>query len=135
MEVKTCKMCKKIFNYIGGEPLCPSCAKKMEEKFQEVKKYIQENNGASLDQVAEECDVSSKTIQRWIREERLELKAGSGIMLYCEACGKPVTSGRFCDACKNSLASELGASIQKPKAAPTKEKPKDNRNKMRFLKD
>ena len=43
MELMNCRNCKKLFNYIAGEKLCPACKEKLEEKFQEVKKYIEEN--------------------------------------------------------------------------------------------
>ncbi len=40
MEVITCKGCGKLFNYIQGQRICPSCQKKVEDKFVEVKKYV-----------------------------------------------------------------------------------------------
>ena len=42
MELMNCRNCKKLFNYIAGEKLCPACKERLEEKFQEVKKYIEE---------------------------------------------------------------------------------------------
>ena len=43
MEVKNCKNCGRLYNYIGGVyRLCPECMRKLEEKFQEVKDYIEE---------------------------------------------------------------------------------------------
>ena len=38
MELMNCRNCKKLFNYIAGEKLCPACKEKLEEKFQKVKK-------------------------------------------------------------------------------------------------
>ena len=44
MEVKNCKNCGRLYNYIGGVyRLCPECMRKLEEKFQEVKDYIEDN--------------------------------------------------------------------------------------------
>ena len=44
MEVRNCKNCGRLYNYIGGAyRLCPDCMKKLEEKFQEVKQYIEDN--------------------------------------------------------------------------------------------
>ena len=40
MEVKNCKGCGRLFNYMGGAPLCDGCRKKFEQKFQEVKQYL-----------------------------------------------------------------------------------------------
>ena len=42
MELMNCRNCKKLFNYITGEKLCPACKALMEDKFQEVKRYIEE---------------------------------------------------------------------------------------------
>ena len=45
MEVKNCKTCGRLYNYIGGVyRLCPECMRKLEEKFQEVKDYIEDNH-------------------------------------------------------------------------------------------
>ncbi|MCM1087657.1 MAG: flagellar protein [Blautia sp.] len=134
MNVRNCKKCGQIFNYVSGPPICMSCREKMEEKFQEVKKYIQENRHATIPQVSEACEVSTNQIQQWLREERLELAEGSAIVLYCENCEAPILSGRFCEKCKNSMANKLSSSIKKPEAPkPQKKKdPKEN-PKMRFL--
>lgn len=43
MEVRNCRSCGRLFNYMGGAPLCPACQKKLEEKFQEVKAFLEEN--------------------------------------------------------------------------------------------
>ena len=40
MDVRTCKSCKRIFNYLSGPIMCPACIEKLEEKFKEVKDYI-----------------------------------------------------------------------------------------------
>ena len=52
MEVRNCKECGKIFNYMEGAPLCPACTKKQEEVYLQVKEYVYNNPGASINQVA-----------------------------------------------------------------------------------
>ncbi len=135
MNVRNCKKCGKIFNYVSGPPICMQCREKMEEKFQEVKKYIQDNRLASIPQVAEACEVSTNQIHQWLREERLELAEGSGIALLCENCDAPIQSGRFCEKCKSSMANKLSDSIRKPEAPKPQLKKKDTKEnpKMRFL--
>ena len=81
MNVRNCRKCGRIFNYVSGPPICMQCKEELEEKFQEVKKYIYDNKHASIPQVAEACDVSPNQIQQWLREERLELSAESGVTL------------------------------------------------------
>lgn len=133
MDLRNCRKCTKMFNYVSGPPICPACREKLEEKFQEVKKYVEANVHASIPQVAEACEVSPNQIHQWLREERLELSSDSDISLTCENCGAPIKTGRFCNKCKGSMANELGNSIRKPEAPkPQKKDTKDN-PKMRFL--
>ena len=54
MEVTSCKDCGRIFNYIGGVRLCVDCRAKLEDKFTEVKRYIEEHKNATVNQVSEE---------------------------------------------------------------------------------
>ena len=135
MNIRNCRECGRIFNYLTGAVLCPVCRDKLEEKFQEVKEYIREHGHVTIAEVAEACDVSQNQIQAWLKDERLELAEGSGIELECEKCGKPITSGRFCEQCKNSMANQLSHSIEKPQAPKPAEHKKDVRDnpKMRFL--
>ena len=44
MNVKNCRKCGRIFNYIGGQPICPTCREEAEKKFETVKNYIKENH-------------------------------------------------------------------------------------------
>ena len=134
MNVRNCRKCGNLFNYVSGPPICMACREKLEEKFQEVKKYIQDNGHAGIQQVAEACDVSTNQIHQWLREVRLELSAESGVTLSCENCGAAILSGRFCGKCKNSMANELGASIKKPEPIKVQKKKDTKENpKMRFL--
>ena len=100
MDVKNCKSCGRLFNYMSGPVMCPNCQRKLEEKFQQVKQYLDENPNSSVNQVAEAMDVSVKQIKQWIREERLALSQPSADGILCEHCGTPICSGRFCDKCK-----------------------------------
>ena len=136
MNVRNCRSCGNLFNYLSGPPTCPACREKMEEKFQEVKHYIQENKGAGIQQVAEECEVEVSQIRQWLREERLELSGDSALYLNCDSCGKPIRSGRFCEKCAMEMSKGL-QEVLKPNKARQEHKPaKDHGEgaKMRFLK-
>ena len=119
MNVRNCRMCGHIFNYVAGPFLCPRCREKMEEKFQDV---------------SEHCDVEPSQIQQWLREERLELTEGSSIMLSCEKCGAPIRCGRFCEKCKYNMAMDLQSVLPKKQAEP-KKSPRTSRDgeRMRYL--
>ena len=90
MNVKNCRKCKRIFNYVMGPVLCPRCREEEEEKFQEVKKYVIENPGSGIQEVSEACDVSVNLIRQWLREERLVLSDESP-MQHSSPLKRPAT--------------------------------------------
>lgn len=97
--------------------LCPNCVERMEDKFQDVKEYIDEHPAATINEVSEECDVSARQIEQWIRQERLMITEGSSIGITCERCGVSIKSGRFCERCKNKMANNLGSMYGESNAA------------------
>lgn len=132
MEVRNCKGCGRLFNYMSGAPLCPACQKELEEKFQEVKTYLEEHKNASVEQVSEEMDVSVKQIKQWIREERLSLSSAGADGIVCEQCGTPICTGRFCEKCKAEMVNTFSGALAKPKEPEIKKRERDG-NRMRFL--
>lgn len=131
MDVRNCRGCGRLFNYIGGAPMCPSCLKELEDKFAVVKQYIYDNPSASVQQVAEKNDVSIQQIHRWVREERLTFSENSLVGIQCENCGAMIRTGRYCPACKEKMANVLGNAYKKQEE-PKKKDLRDN-PKMRFL--
>lgn len=132
MDVRNCKSCGRLFNYIGGAPICEACRKKLEEKFQEVKSYLEQYPNSSVTRVSEAMDVSVKQIRQWIREERLALSVPGADGIICEQCGAPIATGRFCEKCKASMVNTLSGALDKPVAPQIKRQERDG-NKMRFL--
>ncbi|MBO4953351.1 MAG: flagellar protein [Lachnospiraceae bacterium] len=130
MELMNCRNCKKLFNYITGEKLCPACKALMEDKFQEVKRYIEENPRENINQVVEACDVSIRQIKNWVREERLSFTEDSLVGLECERCGKMIHSGRFCKECAGGLAEAMTNAYRRESQTPIR---KTATGKMRFL--
>ncbi len=133
MDVRNCRKCGRMFNYVAGPPICPNCRQAAEEKFQEVKKYIEENRTATIEMISEECDVETPLIRQWIREERLEFSTDSPINFECENCGAPIKTGRYCQKCKNEMAGKLSDSIRRPEAPKPAKKKESDGNRMRFL--
>ena len=136
MNVKNCRGCGRIFNYVVGPILCQSCREGMEAKFQEVKEYIRSNPGVGINEVSQACDVPTSQIQQWLREERLEVTENSPIFLSCEACGANIRSGKYCNQCKNYMASgfkQVMNSYKPQNGAMTPGDVDRNNPKMRFL--
>ncbi len=118
-NVRKCKECGKLFNFIG-RPICPDCLKRMDDEFQSVRKYIYDNPNAGIEEVSEETEVSVKTIMRFLREGRLQLRSASGALL-CEKCGKPLQTGTMCEDCKKKLTETLDSKLA-PKHSEAAEK-------------
>ena len=135
MNVRNCRKCGKIFNYVVGLPLCSSCLQVEENKFQDVKNYVYEHKGADITEVSEACDVEPSQIRQWVREDRLQFSDDCPIRIPCERCGAMIRSGRFCDKCSFDLNKELG-SIKKGIVNVTVDnntKKSSGKDKMRFL--
>lgn len=136
MNVRNCRKCGTLFNYVTGAIVCPKCREEIDEKFKVVKLYIQNHPGVGIQETSRECEVEVGQIQQWIREERLEFAKDSMVMLNCESCGQPIRSGRYCDSCKNSLANGFRQATQRTMPKPSLNQPGRDKNtspKMRFL--
>ncbi|MCR5415203.1 MAG: flagellar protein [Pseudobutyrivibrio sp.] len=135
MDVRNCRNCGRLFNYLGGQNICPACRDEIEKKFGQVKEYIMDNPRSTIQEISDANDISTNQIRQWIREERLQFADDSPIGIECEACGATIKTGKYCDACKGRMANALSDSIAKPPAPePPKPKKEDNKNKMRFIK-
>ncbi len=105
-----CKKCSKLYQSFGNAPYCPACMDELERNFELVKEYIYEHPQANAVEVSKETGVPEKDIFYFLREGRLSVNEGSG-MLLCENCGRSITTGRYCEACKKSLERELSATL------------------------
>jgi flagellar operon protein (TIGR03826 family) len=107
-EVRNCKRCGKIYNYIGGAPICPVCKDLDEADFSKVKEYLYQNPGATLSEVSTLLDIIVDRIKHYLREGRLEIiGSDSNMILECESCGRPINSGRYCADCSRDLEKDL----------------------------
>ncbi len=137
MNVRNCRKCGRIFNYVVGPIMCPRCMDEQEQIFQMVKEYVSEHYGADIAEVSRECDVEPSQIRQWIREERLQFADDSPIRIPCEKCGAMIRSGRFCDHCKASMTNEFNEAMglnRKPvPEAPKPARRVSDRDRMRYL--
>lgn len=132
MNVRNCRSCGRLFNYVGGPPICQECAKALEKKFQKVREYVRDHPDVPVSTVSEEMDVSVKQIRQWVREERLEFSEGVDTGLTCERCGKTIRTGRWCESCKDKVQSDLdGAKAKRVMPSPKKEQ--KDKERMRYL--
>ncbi len=134
MDVRICKGCKKMFQYVAGPQLCPRCRQLEEEMFQRVKEYLRENPGESMNIVSEETEVPVVLIEKFLREGRLEIASNSLISLSCEICGRKITTGRFCHTCKGELTNNLNEAKRSLVKENAPKATQHDGEKMRFLK-
>lgn len=133
MSIRNCSKCGKIFNYVAGKPVCQTCRKTLEEKFKETRLYIKKNVSASIAEVSQECDVDTKQIKQWVREERLSFSDSSSVGIDCEVCGKSIKTGRFCGECKEKMTGDLKSVYVKEEAPKENPFARDKTAKMRFM--
>lgn len=126
MNVRNCKRCGKMFNYITGDPICPSCKEEREAKFQEVKKFVQDNKQATLNEIVEVCGVEAKVVKQWVREERLFFTDDSPVKINCEKCGCQIPTGRYCDKCKKDTANVFNRTSRNMEAQMSSESEQDS---------
>jgi hypothetical protein len=125
MEVRVCKNCRRLFNYIYGPELCQNCIQLVtqeqhitenkkaipsikplvyeeEAKYEQVRDYIMSNPKATVTQIAAANDVSPTKLFEWIRDDRLEFSDESEYAWFeCEICKTKIKSGRLCGRCKS----------------------------------
>ena len=136
MEVRNCKSCGRLYNVLGRERICPACKALQEDKFQQVKRFLNENPNSSVEVVAKENDVSTKQIRQWVREERLILSSGIIDVITCETCGAPIITGRYCERCKAELSQSFENALDRPRTIkPEVKKLERDGNRMRFLRN
>jgi flagellar operon protein (TIGR03826 family) len=134
-DVRNCRSCGRIFNYIGGAPICQACREKDEEDFKRVKDYLYDNPKASITQVSTDLDISIEKIRRFLKDGRLEIASDDGnLILECEKCGKSIKSGRFCQDCERNLTSGFRmAASQFKSELESQSSPKSSGFGMRYL--
>lgn len=94
-----CRCCKRLCVVTIGN-ICADCIDLQEDKYPKVKDYLYDNRGATVNMVAEDCDVSKTSILRWLREERIEVMENSTVKLKCLCCNTDILSGSYCYDCK-----------------------------------
>jgi len=86
-----------------GEYKCEGCGFVMYDDFGIVRNYLEVHKGATSSDVSKATGVAMETIRQFLKEERLEITAGSGVFLACEICKAPIRSGRYCESCAKKV--------------------------------
>ncbi|ABR46949.1 flagellar protein [Alkaliphilus metalliredigens QYMF] len=128
MDLRNCKQCGRAFSYQGME-VCSRCASDDQSEFAKVKEYLYEHPGATVSEVSDETEVSEKSILRYLRESRIEIRESDNLYLDCERCGAGIQSGKYCDSCAGEMKRQFTAAIT-PKTKPKEETTTESKNRM-----
>lgn len=109
MNLRNCPECGRLFAY-QGRNLCSQCQKVEEDQYTVVRKYVRDNPGATVFEVAEETGVAEERILTFLREGRLHSK-GMAQVLTCDRCGKFIASGRYCPTCVGELDAQIREAV------------------------
>lgn len=136
LNIVNCKKCGRIFQQTSSRRICPDCERELEDKFTEVRSYIRDHPNVSIMEVSREMEVSVEQLKQWVREERLIFTSAEGSGIECVMCGIPITTGKYCNRCKEEMAHNLGNAYEKPKVTLTQQQPQtSSKGKMRFVRD
>ena len=117
MNVINCPRCHRVFTKVYS-PVCPQCEREDEEQFQKLRKYVEENPLANINDISDATEVSPKRILQYLREGRL-ISLGLEGELRCVQCGIKITEGNFCDSCAAEIAKDMpGMAQATPKTRP-----------------
>ena len=101
-DIRNCKRCGRVFVYVGI-PVCTGCLDKEEEQYRKVKRYLDTNPRAGIEETSDETGVPSEMVIEFLRQGLLVTAPGPGGQLTCMICKKPITRGRICPKCETSL--------------------------------
>jgi uncharacterized Zn finger protein (UPF0148 family) len=134
LDVVNCRRCGRLYQRLEGKRVCPVCEQEIEDKFQEVRDYVRQNPNCTIMDVSNDMEVSVDQIKQWVRAERLVFSSAQGSGIDCVVCGTPIVSGKYCEKCKQEVASELGQVYHKAREELREKKGKtSDKSKMRFL--
>jgi len=104
VKLRNCKRCGKVFPSTGSL-ICRECLEKEEEQFQQIKIYLAENPGASIDQIHRDTQIPVEVISDFVRKGLLVgTPAKETTELRCMICKRPISSGKICLECQKALS-------------------------------
>ena len=106
-KIRQCRVCGRIFQSYGSS-VCSNCTEEMDKAYIKVRDYIYGHPNADILEITKKTEVPEKWILDFLKEERLSLQNES-LVLTCEQCGKPITTGRFCKNCISDLAKVISS--------------------------
>jgi predicted amidophosphoribosyltransferase len=118
-RAKICPKCGELMRYAFGEVFkCDNCGAEEMTSFGKVRKYIEDHGPSNAANISDGTGVPVSTINRYLREGRIEIPDGSDSYIKCEDCGAEIRYGRFCPECSAKLSRDNSSMVyvgEKPK--------------------
>lgn len=129
-SIDTCNACGKLFPRTSVR-LCAQCSIVEENRFELVRGYLIDNDGAPLGEVARETGVSMGDVRRFADGGRLiEITSG---MNHC-TCGGVGDRCRFCRAQLSNSFREMEATMRREQAdPPARDRPSSGDGRTRYV--
>lgn len=124
-EVKNCPNCGKLYME-NPRKLCPDCQEQEMRDEETVAAYLRDVGHASIDEVCRDTGIKESIVFKMIKRGSIT----DGLSYPCEACGKPIERGHYCDACANQLKQDF-ANLQ-PKQKPVEKKVEKSSSRERL---
>ncbi|MFW5999007.1 MAG: TIGR03826 family flagellar region protein [Halanaerobiaceae bacterium] len=114
MALRNCADCGRLFADDGVHKLCDRCRQDEEAEFKKVKEYLWDHPNAGVNKVSEETEVDKELIIKFVKENRI-IADGFDLegQLHCERCGTSISSGRYCEECRQKLVNGFSSSKKK----------------------
>lgn len=106
MNLSYCPRCGKLFAR-GIREVCISCTEEIEKEYEKVVEYLRKYKSATIYEVSEATEVSTKQITKFIREGRISTDGMPNLSISCEVCGKPIREGNMCASCRSKLQRDI----------------------------
>lgn len=101
-----------------GSYRCMRCRHVMYDDYGKVREYLDSHRGATVVEVSDATGISKGKIRQMLKDDRIEIAPGSAMFIFCEKCGAPIRSGRFCNSCANEKSSAMIAAQKEQSGKP-----------------
>ncbi|NLB89269.1 MAG: hypothetical protein GX790_08615 [Syntrophomonadaceae bacterium] len=117
-ELINCPRCGRLFAAQGAN-VCRRCQDLEDQDYMIVRRYVRDNPGATVFEVAEATGIEEDKILKFLRDGRLQSR-GMTTVNYCERCNNIINEGKYCNSCLRELNSQISEIL------PSKKKPNED---------
>ena len=89
-----------------GEYACEKCKHIEYDDYGKVRKYLEENKGATAYEIQQGTGIAQRVIRTLVREERIEVSKNSRVFMKCKICGTDIRLGDLCSDCQKKQKQE-----------------------------